>query len=137
MDPDIPQLFESIREKVGTAERAQDLVNLLAEAFDLGPKPLVAYHCSKCFEYIGCGPGDAHICGEPVQYEWRVRLIAAGPLPVNIMKAMRGLLPGMLLVDAKDIVVNAPSIITEGIGKEQAEDIKRKLQALGAVVEVT
>ncbi|MBP3655783.1 MAG: 50S ribosomal protein L7/L12 [Clostridia bacterium] len=55
---------------------------------------------------------------------------------VAIIKAVREVVPGLGLKDAKDIVEGAPKTIKEGASKEDAEAIKKKLVEAGATVEV-
>ena len=55
---------------------------------------------------------------------------------VAIIKAVREVLPGLGLKDAKDIVEGAPKTIKEGASKEDAEAIKKKLVDAGATVEI-
>ena len=55
---------------------------------------------------------------------------------VAIIKAVREVLPGLGLKDAKDIVEGAPKTLKEGASKEDAEAIKKKLTDAGATVEI-
>ena len=138
MDDDIPQLFESIQEKVGTAERACQLIDLLEEAFQIRrPVPLVAIHCSKCFQYIGNGPGDPHVCGDEAKYEWDVTITAAGNLPINIIKLLRDCDRKLLLKDAVYGLRNLPWRIRQAVSREEAEYLRSRLEALGATVTIT
>ncbi|NOZ91721.1 50S ribosomal protein L7/L12 [bacterium 3DAC] len=67
--------------------------------------------------------------------EWDVVLKEAGPKKLNVIKVLRQL-TGLGLKEAKELVDNAPSTIKEGISKEEAEDIKKKLEEAGAVIEL-
>ena len=60
---------------------------------------------------------------------------AAEPTEFNVIKVVREL-TGQGLAEAKATVEGAPKAIKEGIGKEESEDIKKKLEAAGAKVEV-
>ncbi len=62
-----------------------------------------------------------------------VELTAAGDSKINVIKAVREL-TGLGLKEAKDIVDAAPKAVKEGATKAEAEDIKGKLEAAGAVV---
>lgn len=138
MDDDIPQLFESIQEKLATAERACQLISLLEEAFQIGrPVPLVAVHCSKCFQYIGHGPGDPHVCGDEAKYEWDVTITAVGQFPINIIKILRDHDRQLLLKDAVHGIQNPPWMIRQAVGREEAEALRRELEAFGATVVIT
>ena len=55
---------------------------------------------------------------------------------VAIIKAVREVVPGLGLKEAKDIVVGAPKTLKEGASKEEAETMKKKLEEAGAKVEV-
>ena len=67
--------------------------------------------------------------------EFSVVLTGAGANKINVIKVVREL-TGLGLKEAKDLVEGAPKSIKENIGKEEAEDIKKKLEAAGAKVEV-
>ncbi len=67
--------------------------------------------------------------------EWDVVLKEAGPKKLNVIKVLRQL-TGLGLKEAKELVDKAPSTIKEGISKEEAEDIKKKLEEAGAVIEL-
>ena len=62
-----------------------------------------------------------------------VELTEAGPNKVKVIKVVRDV-TGLGLKEAKDTVDGAPKIIKEGASKEEAEDIKTKLEAEGATV---
>ena len=55
---------------------------------------------------------------------------------VAVIKAVREVVPGLGLKDAKDIVEGAPKTLKEGASKEEAEEMKKKLTEAGATVEV-
>ena len=67
--------------------------------------------------------------------EFNVILADAGANKINVIKAVREI-TALGLKEAKDLVEGAPKPIKEGIGKDEAEDIKKKLEAAGAKVEV-
>ena len=67
--------------------------------------------------------------------EFDVVLAGAGSSKVGVIKAVREV-TGLGLKDAKDLVDNAPKALKEGASKEEAEQIKEKLEAAGASVEV-
>ena len=69
------------------------------------------------------------------QTEFSVVLAAAGEKKINVIKEVRAI-TGLGLKEAKDLVEGAPKPVKEGIGKDEAEDIKKKLEAAGAKVEV-
>lgn len=67
--------------------------------------------------------------------EFDVILTEAGASKVGVIKVVRELI-GLGLKDAKDLVDGAPKPIKEGVSKEEAEEIKTKLETAGAKVEV-
>jgi large subunit ribosomal protein L7/L12 len=67
--------------------------------------------------------------------EFTVVLKDVGANKINVIKAVREI-TALGLKEAKDLVEGAPKPIKENIGKEEAEDIKKKLEAAGAKVEV-
>ncbi len=64
-----------------------------------------------------------------------VVLKEAGPNKINVIKEVRAA-TNLGLKEAKDLVEGAPKTVKEGISKEEAEDLKKKLTAAGAVVEL-
>ncbi len=69
------------------------------------------------------------------QTEFDVVLTSAGASKIKVVKAVREI-TGLGLKDAKDLVDNAPKAIKEGVAKEEAEEVKGKLEEAGAEVEV-
>ncbi len=67
--------------------------------------------------------------------EFDVVLTAAGDKKIQVIKEVRAI-TGLGLKDAKDLVEGAPKPIKEGVKKEEAEDIKKKVEAAGGTVEV-
>ena len=64
-----------------------------------------------------------------------IELIAAGDKKIDIIKEVRAITE-LGLKEAKDIVESAPKTLKEGVKKEEAEEIKKKLEAVGAKVEL-
>jgi large subunit ribosomal protein L7/L12 len=82
----------------------------------------------------GAGGGPA---AEPVeeQTEFNVILASAGAQKINVIKEVRAV-TGLGLKEAKDLVEAAPKAIKEAVSKQEAEDIKKKVEAAGATVEI-
>jgi large subunit ribosomal protein L7/L12 len=80
------------------------------------------------------GPAAAAPAAEE-KTEFTVILADGGANKINVIKAVREI-TALGLKEAKDLVEGAPKAIKEGIGKEESEDIKKKLEAAGAKVEV-
>jgi len=70
------------------------------------------------------------------QTEFTVMLTAAGDKKINVIKEVRGVRPDLGLKEAKDLVDGAPQPVKENVSKQEAADIKAKLEAAGASVEV-
>ena len=67
--------------------------------------------------------------------EFDVILAGAGDKKINVIKEVRAI-TGLGLKEAKDLVEGAPQTVKEGVGKEEADEIKGKLEDAGAAVEV-
>jgi large subunit ribosomal protein L7/L12 len=81
------------------------------------------------------GGGAAPAAAVEEKTEFTVVLADGGANKINVIKAVREI-TALGLKEAKDLVEGAPKPIKENIGKEEAEDIKKKLEAAGAKVEV-
>ena len=82
----------------------------------------------------GAAAGGAAAAAEE-KTEFTVVLADGGANKINVIKAVREI-TALGLKEAKDLVEGAPKTVKEGIGKEEADDIKKKLEAAGAKVEV-
>jgi large subunit ribosomal protein L7/L12 len=81
------------------------------------------------------GPvGPAPVVEE--QTEFTVVLKAFGEKKINVIKAIRTLLPGLGLKEAKDLVEGAPTDVKEGVSKAEAEEMAKALKEAGAEVEI-
>jgi len=63
-------------------------------------------------------------------------LVAGGDKKITVIKEVRGIRSDLGLKEAKDLVEGAPQPIKENISKQEAEDIKKKLEDAGAKVEI-
>ena len=68
--------------------------------------------------------------------EFDVVLTSAGTNKIAVIKEVRGVVPGLGLAEAKKLVESAPQKLKEGCKKEEAEEIKKKMEAAGATVEI-
>ncbi|WP_322819440.1 50S ribosomal protein L7/L12 [Tepidiforma sp.] len=82
------------------------------------------------------GGAPAAAAAEEEKTEFNVILKSFGDNKINVIKAIREVISGLGLKEAKDLVEAAPTKVKEGIGKEEAEQIKAKLTEAGAVVEI-
>ena len=82
--------------------------------------------------------GDGDGGGGPAeeQTEFNIVLKEIGPNKISVIKAVRELTP-LGLKEAKDLVEAAPKLVKEGITKDEANEAKTKLEAAGAVVELS
>jgi len=77
--------------------------------------------------------GDAAAAEEKTEFD--VILTAAGDKKIQVIKEVRGI-TNLGLKDAKDLVEGAPKAVKEGVKKEEAEEIKQKIEAAGGSVEI-
>ncbi len=82
---------------------------------------------------VAAGPAAVEAVEEKTEFD--VILTAAGANKVACIKAVRGA-TSLGLKEAKDLVESAPAAIKEGISKEEAEALKKELEAAGASVEI-
>jgi large subunit ribosomal protein L7/L12 len=78
--------------------------------------------------------GDAGAAAEQ-KTEFQVVLTDAGDKKINVIKEVRAI-TGLGLVEAKDLVESTPKPVKDGVGKEEAEKIKKQLEDAGAKVEL-
>ncbi len=68
--------------------------------------------------------------------EFTVVLASSGDTKINVIKEIRAINSALGLKEAKDLVDNAPQAVKEGVSKDEAEKIKKQLEAAGAKVEI-
>ena len=118
---------------------AEDLSNLtVLEAAELATlleeKWGVSAAAAPVAMAMPAGGGDAGGAAEE-KSEFDVVLTAAGSSKINVIKEVRAI-TGLGLKEAKDLVEGAPKPVKEGVSKDEAEEIKGKLEEAGASVEV-
>jgi len=79
-------------------------------------------------------PAEAAAAAEE-KTEFDVVLVDAGSSKINVIKEVRGL-TGLGLIEAKALVEGTPKPVKEGVSKQEAEEIKAKLEAAGAKIEL-
>src|SRR5438132_4893990 len=85
----------------------------------------------------GAAPGAAAAApAAEEKTEFTVVLKAGGEKKIQVIKEIRAI-TSLGLKEAKDLVEGAPGTVKEGVSKQEAEEIKKKLEAQGAVVELT
>ena len=83
----------------------------------------------------GAGAGGAAAPAAEEQTEFTVILKSGGEKKIQVIKEIRAI-TNLGLKEAKDLVEGAPGTVKEGVSKQEAEEIKKKLEAQGAVVEL-
>ncbi|MEM8797851.1 MAG: 50S ribosomal protein L7/L12 [Pseudomonadota bacterium] len=112
-----------------TVLEAAELSKLLEEKWGVSAAAPVAVAAAV----PGAGGGDAAPAEEKTEFD--VVLAGAGDKKINVIKEVRGI-TGLGLKEAKDLVESAPKAVKEGVSKDEAEEIKGKLEAAGASVEL-
>jgi large subunit ribosomal protein L7/L12 len=82
----------------------------------------------------GAGGAAAPVIEEQTAFD--VILKEIGPNKISVIKEVRASVPGLGLAEAKALVEGAPKTVKEGVTKQEAEDIKKKIEAAGAKVEI-
>jgi large subunit ribosomal protein L7/L12 len=109
-----------------TVLEAADLAKLLEEKWGVSAAAPVAM--------MAAGGGAAAAPVEE-QTEFTVVLTAAGAQKINVIKEVRAI-TSLGLKEAKDLVEGAPKPVKEGVSKDEADKIKKQLEAAGATVEL-
>ncbi|HZS16837.1 MAG TPA: 50S ribosomal protein L7/L12 [Candidatus Udaeobacter sp.] len=84
----------------------------------------------------GAGAGGAAAPAAEEKTTFDVILKEMGSNKIAVIKEVRGAVPGLGLAEAKALVEGAPKTIKEGVTKEEADEIKKKIEAAGAKVEI-
>ena len=119
----VTEIIEAI-EKMSLME-INELVEALKEKFGVTGAIAVA----------GGAPAAAAAPAEE-QTEFDAILVDAGSEKIKVIKAVREVVSGLGLKEAKDFVENLPKALKEGVSKEEAEKVKEAFAAVGAKVEV-
>ena len=124
MSEKVTQLIEDV--KGLTVLELSDLVKALEEEFGVSAAAPVAA--------AGAAPAAGGAAAEE-KSEFDVILASVGDAKMKVIKAVKDL-TGLGLKDAKAIVDEAPKAIKEGASKEEAEELKAKLEEVGATIEL-
>jgi large subunit ribosomal protein L7/L12 len=122
--------IEKIAEELSnlTVLEAAELATLLEEKWG------VSAAAAPMAVAMPAGGGDAGVAAEE-KTEFDVVLTAAGASKINVIKEVRAI-TGLGLKEAKDLVEASPKAVKEGVSKDEADEIKGKLEEAGATVEV-
>ena len=115
--------IESLKEM--TLLEVKELVDAMKEEFGVDPSAVA----------VAAAPAAAGGAAAEEKSEFDVILKDAGAGKINVIKAVREI-TGLGLKEAKALVDGAPAPVKEGVSKADAEDIKGKLEAAGATVEL-
>ncbi|HHT15234.1 MAG: 50S ribosomal protein L7/L12 [Christensenellales bacterium] len=102
-----------------------DLVKALEEKFGVSAAAPVAVAAA-----------DAPAAAAEEQTEFDVILASAGAQKIKVIKAVREVVSGLGLADAKAFVESAPKTLREGVTKEEAEKIKAQFEEVGAEIQI-
>ena len=114
-----------------TVLEASELAKLLEEKWGVSAAAAVAVAAAP-----GAGGAGAAAAPAEEKTEFTVVLTAAGDKKINVIKEVRVVRPDLGLKEAKDLVDGAPQNVKENVSKQEAADIKTKLEAAGATVQV-
>jgi len=119
--------FDKIIEEVKSMSvlELSELVSALEEEFGVS---------AAAAQVVVAGDAGA-AAGGAEQTEFDVVLVSAGDAKLKVVKAVREV-TGLALKEAKDIVDNAPKALKEGASKEEAEEIKAKIEEVGGQVDL-
>ncbi|MGH6986855.1 MAG: 50S ribosomal protein L7/L12 [Caulobacteraceae bacterium] len=112
-----------------TVLEASELAKLLEEKWGVSAAAPVALAAAGP---AAAAPAEA----QEEQVEFTVVLTAGGDKRINVIKEVRSVRPDLGLKEAKDLVDGAPQNVKENISKQEAAELKAKLEAAGASVEV-
>ncbi len=104
-----------------------DLVKALEEKFGVSAAAPVA---------VAAGPAAGAAAAAEEKTEFDVVLTDVGAEKIKVIKAVREVVSGLGLKEAKELVEAAPKAIKEGVSKEEAEKIKKMFEEVGAKVEI-
>ena len=111
-----------------TVLEAAELSKLLEDKWGVSAAAPVAVAAAP-----GAGGGEAAAAEEKDEFD--VVLAGVGDKKINVIKEVRAI-TGLGLKEAKDLVEGAPKPVKEGVAKDEAEEIKKKLEEVGASIEL-
>jgi len=111
-----------------TVMEAAELASLLEEKWGVSAAAPVAVAAAP-----GAAGGDAAAAEE--QTEFDVILLSAGDKKIQVIKEVRGI-TSLGLKEAKELVESAPKAIKEAVAKDEAEEIKKKIEEAGGQVDI-
>lgn len=124
--------FEKLLEEIGSMSvlELSDFVKELEQKFGVSATPVMAAGAAVAAD------AQAPAAAEE-KSEYKVTLQESGDKKVDVIKALRKVMPNINLTEAKQKVESAPVTIAEGASKEDAQKIKEALEAAGAKVQLS
>ena len=124
MSEKITAMIEEI--KALTVLELSDLVKAIEEEFGVSAAAPVAV--------AGAAAAEAAPAEEKTEFD--VVLKDGGAQKIKVIKVVREVIPGLGLKEAKELVEGAPKTLKEAVSKEAAEEMKKKFEEVGAVIEI-
>lgn len=118
-----------------TVLELMDLVKQLEDKFGVSAAAAMPMGGMGFMPMGQAAPTEEAAPEEEEKSEYTVMLMSSGDKKIQVIKEVRAI-TSLALKEAKDLVDNAPSPIKEGISKQEAEDIKKKLEEAGGTVEL-
>lgn len=121
---EVPAQFKSIVESIEkmTVLELSELVKVFEKKFGVSASAVAV-----------AGPAAGGAAGEEAKSTMTVELTDAGANKIQVIKVVKEVL-GLGLKEAKDLVDGAPSVLKENVGKDDAEDLKKKIEEAGGKV---
>ena len=121
---EVPAAFKKIVEEIEkmTVLELSELVKVFEKKFGVSAAAVAV-----------AGPAAAGGAGEDAKSSFTVELSDAGAAKIQVIKAVKEVL-GLGLKEAKDLVDGAPSVLKENVGKDDAEELKKKIEEAGGKV---
>jgi large subunit ribosomal protein L7/L12 len=125
---EVPEKFKKLVEEIEKMSvlDLSELVKILEDKFGVSAAAPMMMGPA-----VAAGAGEAAVAEEKTEFD--VELTAAGDQKINVIKAVREV-TGLGLKEAKDMVDVAPKVIKGKVAKKEADEIKGKLEAVGATV---
>lgn len=126
-DVQVPEKFQKLVSEIETMSvlELSELVKVLEEKFGVS--------AAAPMMMAGAAPAAAGADAAEEKTEFDIEIAEAGASKINVIKVVREV-TGLGLKDAKDLVDGAPKVIKEKVAKAEAEEMKKKLEAAGAKV---
>jgi len=126
---DIEKLIDEVSNM--TVLELSELVKALEEKFDVSAAPVMAAGVMP----VAAAEGEDEEAVVEEKTAFDVQLKEIGDQKIKVIKEVRAI-TGLGLKEAKAAVEEAPTIVKEGASQEEADEVKEKLEAVGAVVEI-